>query len=463
VSARRDKINMSISEIVKNQREYFKTGKTRPISERRNALVRLRSAIKSNEEAIYQALLDDLNKPRSESYVCEIGLVYEEIGYQLRNVGKWARARRVKTPLAHFSSKSFVSPEPYGTVLIMSPWNYPIQLTLSPLAGAIAAGNTAVIKPSAYAPRTSSVISKIISDAFVPEYITVVEGGREENSALLDEKFDYIFFTGSTAVGRLVMERASRHLTPVSLELGGKSPTIVDESADIALSARRIAFGKTVNAGQTCVAPDYLFIHKSVKERFVECYKKALSEFFPGGDLSDMPHIINDKHFKRLVGLMDGERCVVGGGVDEAKRLIEPTLLDGVTYESKIMGEEIFGPILPMIEYENIDECINYIRSGAKPLALYLFTRDKSIENRILNSCSFGGGCINDTIIHVATTEMGFGGVGESGMGAYHGKSSFDTFTHYRSIIKKRLFPDLKMRYRPYTEAKDRLIKKFLK
>ena len=454
---------MSISEIVIKQKEHFKTGKTRPVCERIAALKRLREAIKSNEEGIYDALISDLNKPRSESYLCELGLVYEEIGYQMKNVGKWAKPRRVKTPLAHFSSRSFVSPEPYGAVLIMSPWNYPIQLTLSPLAGAIAAGNCAVIKPSAYAPATSKIINKIITEAFPPEYIAVVEGGREENAALLDEKFDYIFFTGSTTVGKLVMERASRHLTPISLELGGKSPTIVDESADIMLSARRIAFGKIVNAGQTCVAPDYLFIKRGLKEKFIECYKTALSEFFPSGDLSDMPHIINEKHFRRLLGLMEGERCVLGGKYDEQRRLIEPTLLDGITVESKIMGEEIFGPILPILEYDDIEECIDYIRSGAKPLALYLFTRDKKTEQRILNSCSFGGVCINDTIIHVATTEMGFGGVGESGIGSYHGRASFDTFTHYRSIIKKRLFPDLKMRYRPYGEKKDSLIKMFLR
>lgn len=454
---------MSISEIVKKQNEYFKTGATRPIEERQKALARLYNSIKDNEEGIYKALLSDLNKSESESYLCEIGLVYEEIRYQMRNIGKWSRARRVRTPLAHFASKSFVSPEPYGTVLIMSPWNYPIQLCLSPLAGAIGAGNTAVIKPSAYAPATSRMIKKIIGEAFSEEYVSVVEGGRAENSALLDEKFDYIFFTGSVSVGRLVMERAAKHLTPVSLELGGKSPVIVDETADVSLAARRIAFGKALNAGQTCVAPDYLFIHKSVKAEFVECYKRAISEFFPKGDYSDFPHIVNSKHYERLIALTEGTCAVIGGGCDEATRFIEPTLLDGVTYESKIMQEEIFGPILPMLEYESLDDCIEYIRSHPKPLALYLFTCDRAVEDKVLNSCSFGGGCINDTIIHLATTEMGFGGVGESGMGAYHGKASFDTFSHYRSIVKKHRFPDLKMRYRPYSRKKNSLIKMFLK
>ena len=454
---------MSISEIVKKQNEYFRTGATRSIESRCKALANLFNSIKDNEDGIYKALLADLNKSESESYLCEIGLVYDEIRYQMRNIGKWSKARRVRTPLAHFASKSFVSPEPYGTVLVMSPWNYPILLCLSPLAGAIGAGNTVVIKPSAYAPATSRIIKKIISEAFGEGYIAVVEGGRAENSALLEEKFDYIFFTGSVSVGKLVMERAARHLTPVSLELGGKSPVIVDETADIPLSARRIAFGKALNAGQTCVAPDYLFIHKSVKEKFIECYKAALSEFFPTGDYTDFPHIINEKHYERLLSLTEGARAVVGGGCDEKNRFIEPTLLDGVSYKSKIMGEEIFGPILPMLEYESLDECIEYIRSHPKPLALYLFTCDKAVEKKVLNSCSFGGGCINDTIIHLATSEMGFGGVGESGMGAYHDKTSFDTFSHYRSIVKKHRFPDLRMRYRPYSKKKDKLIKMFLK
>ena len=454
---------MTVSEIVKAQNEFFKNGYTRDIKFRKAALHLLYNSIKNNEDGIYEALRLDLNKSKSESYLCEIGLVLEEIRYQMKNIGKWSRPRRVKTPLAHFASKSFTSPEPYGTVLIMSPWNYPLQLCLSPLAGAIGAGNTVVIKPSAYAPKTSKIIKKIIEDAFTEDYIAVVEGGRAENAALLDEKFDYIFFTGSVSVGKLVMERAARHLTPVSLELGGKSPVIVDETANIPLAARRIAFGKTLNAGQTCVAPDYLFIHKSVKEEFVQCYKNALSEFFPSGDYSDYPHIINEKHYNRLVALMEGERAVVGGECNAEKRQILPTLLDNITYESKIMGEEIFGPVLPMLEYESLDECVEYITSHPKPLALYLFTTNRGVEKKILDSCSFGGGCINDTIIHRATTEMGFGGVGESGMGAYHGKASFDSFSHYRSIVKKHLFPDLKMRYRPYSDKKDTLIKMFLK
>lgn len=454
---------MTISEIVSNQRDYFLSGTTRSADFRLDALKKLKKGIKANQKLLTDALLADLNKSASESYMCEIGIVYDEIATHLKGLKRWMKNKKVPTPLAQFHSKSFVSPEPYGVTLIMSPWNYPMQLCFAPLIGAISAGNCAVVKPSAYAPSVSSAIAKILSETFSPEYIAVVEGGRDQNSALLEEKFDYIFFTGSVAVGKVVMAAAAKHLTPISLELGGKSPVIVDETADIEISARRIAFGKILNAGQTCVAPDYLFVHHSVKEKFVEMYQKAVSEFFPKGDYSDYPHIINEKHFNRLLGLMEGEKVVYGGNSDASKRFIEPTLLDSITFDAPIMQEEIFGPILPIIEYSNIEECINFIRSKPKPLALYLFTSSRYIQKRVLDSCTFGGGCINDTMIHLATPYMGFGGIGESGMGSYHGKFSFDAFTHYRSIVNKSLFPDLKMRYRPYKRGKDALIKAFLK
>ena len=454
---------MNISETVISQRKYFESGKTRSLSFRKEALKSLKRAIKANEELICEALLSDLNKPKSETYMCEVGLVYEEISYQIKHLPKWIKNKRAHTPLPQFKSKSFTSPEPYGVTLIMSPWNYPVQLSLSPLVGAIAAGNCVIVKPSAYAPKSSEVVAKIISEAFSAEHVTTVLGGREENTALLAQKFDYIFFTGSVSVGKLVMEAAAKNLTPISLELGGKSPVILEKSADIEIAARRIAFGKALNAGQTCVAPDYLLIEKGLKEEFVGYYKKALREFFRGGDMSDFPHIVNEKHFDRLLSLMEGEKIVLGGKYNREERFIEPTLLDNVTYSSKAMSEEIFGPILPIIEYENLADAIEYIRKNPKPLALYLFTKNKSVEKEVLDCCSFGGGCINDTIIHLATSEMGFGGVGESGMGAYHGKKSFDTFTHYRSIVKKSYFPDLKMRYRPYSDKKDKTIRKFLK
>lgn len=454
---------MAFSEVISNQRKYFHSGATRSLEFRLNALRKLKEAIKTNEDLLMAALKDDLNKCESEAYLCEIGTLYDEINYHLKHLKSWMKDQIKPTTLAQFRSKSFVSPEPYGVVLIMAPWNYPIQLNFSPLIGAISAGNCAIVKPSAYAATTSRAIAKIISEIFEPQFVTVVEGGREENKALLDEKFDYIFFTGSVAVGKVVMAAASKHLTPISLELGGKSPVIVDNTADIEVAARRIAFGKILNAGQTCVAPDYLFVHKDVKQEFIEKYKKAVHQFFPTEDYSDYPHIINEKHYNRILGLMKGEDVIFGGKRSAAERFIEPTLLNNISFDSVIMQEEIFGPVLPLIEFTDIQECIDYIISKPKPLALYLFTNDKVTEKRVLDSCSFGGGCINDTIIHLASPYMGFGGVGESGIGSYHGKSSFDTFSHYRSIVKKSFFPDLMMRYRPYSKEKDEIIRKFLK
>lgn len=454
---------MKTEELVARQRGYFYSGATRPLAFRLKALDRLRRAIRANEALLLKALKADLNKPESEAYLCEIGIIYDEIRYHMRHLHTWVRDKKVPTPLAQFRSKSFVSPEPYGVALIMAPWNYPVQLCFSPLIGAISAGNCAIIKPSAYAPQVSHAVAKVIADAFPPEYIAVVEGGRAENSALLDQRFDYLFFTGSPAVGRVVMAAAAKHLTPISLELGGKSPVIVDETADLAVSARRIAFGKILNGGQTCVAPDYLLIQKRVKAEFIRQYQKAVESFFPDGDFSDMPHIINEKHMKRLLRLIQGEQAVLGGRYDEQTRWIEPSLLDHVAPDAPIMQEEIFGPVLPMLEYESLDECIDFIRARPKPLALYLFTRSREVEHRVLETCSFGGGCVNDTMIHLATHHMGFGGVGESGMGSYHGKFSFDTFSHKRSVVRKHFAPDIPMRYRPYSEKKDALIRKFLK
>lgn len=454
---------MDISNSVNRVRDFFHTGKTRDISFRLQSLKALKQAILGNETLIVDALKADLNKSASETYMCEIGMIYDEINFHMKHLRSWAKNKRVKTPLSQFKSVSFVSPEPYGVVLIMSPWNYPLQLCLCPLVGVISSGNCAIIKPSAYAKNTSSAVAKIIKDTFPDDYITVIEGGRAQNSALLSERFDYIFFTGSVNVGKVVMEAASKHLTPVSLELGGKSPVIVDKTADLKTAARRIAFGKVLNAGQTCVAPDYLLIQKDVKERFIGYYKDALDAFFPNGRYSDYPRIINEKHFDRLISLFKNEKAVIGGSFEKEKLFIEPTLLDSVKLDSPIMGEEIFGPILPMIEFETLSDCVDIINSKPKPLALYLFTRDKESERHVLSHCSFGGGRINDTIIHLATPHMGFGGVGNSGMGAYHGKKSFDTFTHYRSIVKKSNKPDLKMRYRPYSGKKDKVIRKFMK
>ncbi len=454
---------MDIEQLVCAQRSYFATGATRTLEFRLAQLKKLQRALQENEPLLEAAMYQDFRKAPMEVYMCETGMVLEEIRCHLRHLRGWMRERAVPTPIAQFPARSFVSPEPYGVALIIAPWNYPIQLCLSPLAGAISGGNCAVLKPSAYAPATSAALAKIIARTFAPQYIAVVEGGRAENSTLLEQKFDTIFFTGSVAVGKVVMEAAARHLTPVTLELGGKSPVIVDETADLKLAARRIAFGKVLNAGQTCVEPDYLFIHRRVKAAFVQEYRHALQEFFPGGSMAEMPVIVSEKHFARVMRLLEGQRAVVGGTFDAATRFVAPTLLDDVRPDSPIMQEEIFGPILPMLEYDALDEVISFIRGREKPLALYLFTKDQQTERRILDTCSFGGGCINDTIIHLATTHMPFGGVGASGMGSYHGKKSFETFTHMRSIVKKSMLLDLPMRYHPYSDGKLRIVRRFMK
>lgn len=455
---------MKIEEIVKKQREYFSTGVTKEVSYRIRALVKLRETILKNEQKIKDALKEDLGKSEFESYMTEIGMVLDELRYLIKHTPDWAKNKRVRTPLAQFAAKSFVVSEPYGVVLVMSPWNYPFQLSIEPLIGAIAAGNCVVVKPSAYSSHTSNVIAEILQECYPEEYITVIQGGRQENQELLEQKFDYIFFTGGVEVGKVVMEKASKYLTPVSLELGGKSPCIVDKTANLKVAAKRLVFGKFLNAGQTCVAPDYVYVHKSVKVKLISHIMKYLEEFYGKNPLKnpDYPKIINEKHYKRILGLIESETILAGGqGINHEK--IAPTILDNISPNSKVMQEEIFGPILPLLTYENINEVVHYINSKPKPLALYLFTSSKRLEQHILGNVSFGGGCINDTIIHLATSHMGFGGVGQSGMGSYHGKHSFDTFSHKKSIVKKANWIDLPMRYLPYSKGKEKLVRMFLK
>ena len=454
---------MDIHEIVESEKHFFRTGVTRGVDFRIDMLKNFRKAIIENDELISAALKADLNKQPFESYMCETGLLLEEINFHIKRLKKWSKTRRVKSGIGQLPGRSYVCPEPYGVVLIMAPWNYPVQLCLMPLVGAISAGNCAVVKPSAYAPESSRVISKLIESAFPTGFVTAVEGGRDANKALLDEPFDYIFFTGSVAVGKTVMEAAAKRLTPVTLELGGKSPIIVDETANLPLAARRIAFGKVLNAGQTCVAPDYLMIEKSVEAPFIEEYKKALADFFPDGDMSGMVRIINDKHFERVCNILDNSgNVVIGGARDAETRFIEPAVLTEVPIDSPAMQQEIFGPVLPVLPYEKLDDCIDFIRSRPKPLALYIFSENKMNQEKVLNSCSFGGGCINDTVIHLASSHMSFGGVGESGMGSYHGKKSFDTFTHYRSVLKQGKL-DVKLRYFPYKSGKEKITRMILK
>ena len=454
-----------IKDLVTRQRKYFQTGATLPVSVRVDALKRLYGVISGCEKEIHTALKRDLGKSGFESYMCETGLVLEEISYMLKHIHRFSREKNVRTPLAQFHSRSFKKPSPYGVTLIMSPWNYPFMLTLSPLVDALAAGNTAVVKPSAYSPHTSDVILQILSQCFDPEYVAVVTGGRAENTCLLREHFDYIFFTGSQSVGKEVMRNAAEHLTPVTLELGGKSPCIVDKSADIKLAARRIVFGKYLNCGQTCVAPDYIYCHRSVKDKLIKEVQKQIQKQYGKQPLRNPNYgkIINEKHFDRLLGLIDKNKTVHGGGSDRHALRIEPTVLDNVTFADAVMQEEIFGPIMPILIFDNLDEAIRNINAMPHPLAFYLFTSDKAAAKKVTSRCGFGGGCINDTIIHLATTEMGFGGFGESGMGSYHGKVGFDTFSHYKSIVDKKTWIDLPMRYQPYRKLHEKMIRFFLK
>ena len=453
-----------IETLVKNCSAFFETNITKDYNFRLKQLKKLETILCKNEKEILNALYSDLHKTNFEGYFSELGIVKEELKFTLRHLKKWMKPVRVPTPLAHFKSTSRILYEPFGTVLIMSPWNYPVNLTLAPLVGAIAAGNCAAVKPSNYSPATSAVLDKLISDNFPAEYISVITGGREENTSLLEQRFDYIFFTGGTTVGKLVMQAAAKYVTPVTLELGGKSPCIVEESANLKIAARRIVFGKYLNAGQTCVAPDYLLLQNSVKDKFVAEIKTAVNEAFPTETYKDMhlPHIVNEKHFERLMNLMKGEKIILGGTGDGRRRFIEPTILGGITFDSKIMQEEIFGPILPVLTFDSIDYAIKEIKKRERPLALYLFTKNKNIEKKVLSEISFGGGCINDTIVHLATNHLPFGGVGFSGMGKYHGMESFKVFSNAKSILKKAYFPDISVRYHPYSESKLKLIRSLM-
>ena len=454
---------MNIEEIVRNQRSYFHTGQTKDVAFRLQALQTLRTALLEHQQQIYAALKADLNKSEFESYMTELGMVLDELRFVIGHTRRWARKQHVPTPLAQFYGSSFKVAEPYGVTLIMAPWNYPLQLSLEPLVGALAAGNCVVLKPSAYAANTSKILSELIAECFPPEYVTVVLGGRQENTDLLKQRFDYIFFTGSVGVGKVVMESAAQYLTPISLELGGKSPCIIDPSADLKVAARRLAFGKLINAGQTCVAPDYLFVHASVKDELLGYLKAEIRNFYGANPLDnpDYPKMINEKHFNAVMALLEGQHILMGGESNERLQ-IAPTLLDQVDPASPVMQEEIFGPILPVMTFEKIDEVIQFVSAREKPLALYLFTRDKTVERRVLRELSFGGGCINDTIVHVATSHMGFGGVGNSGMGDYHGKASFDTFSHYKKVVKKAFWIDLPFRYFPVSKSKFKFLKFFL-
>ena len=450
-----------MEKLVSQQKAYFKTDVTKSYEFRLEQLNKLKKMIVDNQTKIEKALNNDLNKSSFEAYTTEVGFVILSLNEAIKNLKNWMKVKRAKSTIIMMGSGSYIQPEPLGVVLIIGPFNYPFQLVIEPLIGAIAAGNTAILKPSEFTPSTSEFIQKLIAETFDPEYISVALGNAEVTSELVKQKLDYIFFTGSTKVGQIIYEQAAKNLIPVTLELGGKSPTIIDETADLGLAARRIAFGKFSNAGQTCIAPDYIYVHEQVKVPFIKELKQAIDNFY--SDKTSFGRIVNERHFKRLENLIAKDKVIHGGKTSERELYIQPTILEGVDWQDKVMQEEIFGPILPILTYKKIDDVISLLKEKEKPLALYIFTNSKDNQQKVFNALSFGGGAVNDTIMHVANAHLPFGGVGASGIGAYHGKTSFDTFSHFKSFVKKNKLFDSKLLYPPYSKKIEETLKKLIK
>ncbi len=443
-----------IPEVLKSQQQFFQTGKTKELVYRKQMLKKLLQAIEKKEEKICDALYADFKKPRFEAIATETALVIKELKTTIKNLKKWSKPERVPASILNFPSRDYIYSQPYGTVLIISPWNYPFQLALSPLIGAIAAGNTAVLKPSEHAPNTNNVLEEIIKKVFKPEYVEMITGGKEVSKELLYHKWDYVFFTGSVQVGRIVARAIAEHLTPSTLELGGKNPTIVDETAKIKLAARRIAFGKFINAGQTCIAPDYVLVHEKIKEPFVQALKSEIQRFYGvvPKNSKDFARIINREHFERLTDLIDSEKVIIGGENDPDELYISPTVILNPSLSSEVMQDEIFGPVLPILVYQTESDIEVVLKRFPNPLAIYIFSENNAFSKKIINTYSFGGGTINDTLVHFVNNKLPFGGVGNSGMGAYHGKFSFDMFSHKKSITKRATWLDLSLRYAPYKD-----------
>ena len=455
-----------INLIFKNQKEFFESGKTINVDYRIKNLKKLNDIIKKNEDKILNELKKDLGKSNFEGYVTEVGILYDDINFHIKNVKKWSSEEKRKSPIVYYPSKSYIYKEPYGVTLIIGPFNYPFQLVIAPLIGAISAGNTAIIKPSENSRNIALLLEKLINENFPEEYLRVVNplGGKETVSLLLDKPFDYIFFTGSVRVGKLVMQKAAQHLTPVTLELGGKSPCIVDSDAKLKLAAKRIVWGKFLNAGQTCVAPDYLCVHKSVKDELLKLIINEIRVQFGENvrNSEDYPRIVNKSSLERLIGYLNDGKIYYGGNIDEDNLYMEPTLIIKPDLNSPLMSDEIFGPILPILVYEDLDNVINFINHREKPLALYYFSESKKKIKYVLTSTTSGGVTINDTIIHVANPNLPFGGVGNSGVGKYHGKESFETFTHNKSVMKRGTFIEFNIRFAPY-KNKLNLVKRIMK
>ncbi|AIF43500.1 aldehyde dehydrogenase [Virgibacillus sp. SK37] len=451
------------SSMIANQRTFFKNGNTLEFNFRKKQLQKLKDMLKNYEDAIYQALKADLNKSEHEVLTTELGILYTEIDFAIKHLKEWMEPINVHAPMTHKGTKNLIMKEPFGVILIMAPWNYPLQLALAPVIGAIAAGNCIVIKPSEYATATSALLEEMIDDTFDPSFIRVIQGDKDISEQLLEQRFDYIFFTGSSSVGKIVMRKASEHLTPVTLELGGKSPVIVDKDANINLAAKRIVWGKYTNAGQTCVAPDYLYVHEKVKFKLMKAMKKQIKELFGKQPLrnNEYTRIINQFHFERLKGLLTNGSILHGGVSDSDTLTIEPTILDKITWDDPIMEEEIFGPILPVLTFSSIENAVEVIKNNQKPLALYYFGENDKMAPQVIQYLSFGGGSINDTFYHLGNPYLPFGGVGNSGMGSYHGKYSFETFSHKKSIMKQTTKFDLPFRY-PGSKISHSIVKKFM-
>lgn len=452
---------MAIKNLLESQKAYFKTNVTKSYTFRKQQLLQLKAAINTYQSELEEALFKDLHKSSFEAYTTEIGFTLNSISDAIKKLNKWMKPKKKKTPFFMFGAKSYVYPEPYGQTLIIGPYNYPVQLVLEPLVGAIAAGNTAIIKPSEFTPHVEKVLVKMISETFDEQYIKVVIGDYKITSSLLDLRFDYIFFTGSTRVGQIVYEKAAKHLTPVTLELGGKSPTIIDRSAHIKEAAESISFGKFLNAGQTCIAPDYIYVDETVHDEFLDALTQAIKKQYQ--DETQFGHIVSEKHYDRINGLINTDKVVFGNKQSNKDNRISPTILDQVTWDDKVMQEEIFGPVLPILTYQSLDDLIALLKEKEKPLALYMFSKNKKNIHKVLYELSFGGGVINDTIMHVSNPHLPFGGVGQSGLGAYHGRTSFDVFSHHKSIVKSTYRFKIKVAHPPYTTFKEKLVRNILK
>lgn len=450
-----------MDKIVALQKDFFQSNKTKDISFRRSQLLKLRRVLQENESALMTAIYKDFKKSEFDTFTNEFLLLYEDIKEALKKLKKWSKRKRVCTNLVNFPAKSYIIPEPYGVSLIIGAWNYPYQLSLAPVIPAIAAGNTVVLKPSELPAHTSAAMAKMINENFDPEFFTVVEGGVPETQALLKQNFDKIFFTGSVPVGKIVYKAAAENLTPVTLELGGKSPAIITENCNLKMTVKRLIWAKFLNAGQTCIAPDYVVAHESIKADFLAAAKKEIENAHYSFDNHNYVQIINTANYNRLIDLLDNKKIVYGGSHDEALRYIEPTIMSDITFDDKVMADEIFGPILPVISYTKLDDIIATIKNRPKPLSCYVYTKDKRVKEKVLHEISFGGGCVNDAIMHITNSNLPFGGVGNSGIGTYHGDAGFKAFTHYKSIMEKPTWFELNLKYYPYTKKKLKLVRRF--